>query len=976
MRVEALTKTSIIVRGDTNTHKERVKVLKGLWNRKQKGWVFPKKREAQVREALKDLLEAKVPDTTGSVNTPTSSVAEALDTRLRDSHMHGALRSMATQAGWSQRGGELLRDENHQVTGRTTWVPKEAWYAELPERLNTEATIEAVRKAIAGERLGAKERRVVGYMLDEIDRSRQEGALSPEERRLEEEAERERQEERSAIMAEADLALDDLPDQDIDALIARGEARLLTDDEQARFFESETPESDRRAEEANASRKVEGSAAPGVQARAGKEPPILESYTGADLAERKQAKLDAEQREAEETAALKQKREADQAREGFALSGSDREADELAARGQQSLPGKAAPKSKDAPKHEDVGEHIGGSRKDLWRERGLRLSDLDGMSGGEEAQYVTKEGVWPAIDYGKLIEAGTEPKAAALIKIIRDRLAARPEKDTPMGRRHYVEMLGHVREVLEKAKTVENVQKVGREVFDRVGWDGTTARSREQQDEIRTKTYSVYKTRKNPLQVSWADKAKADKMVAAGWPETKVRASRFVIREDAAGTFRVLDKTTYRTAAEGLSRAEAEAWIAAQYVVRDKEILPERPHLDALQRTGEDRRGGRDVSGEDLLKDFGFRGVEHGLWAAQDERQKSLNLAYEALHDLAAVLGIPPKALSLNGTLGLAFGARGSGRFAAHYEPGKLVINLTKLRGAGTLAHEWGHSLDHYFGELGRPNAYQGKARGASGWMNRRVDRANLRPEMAKAFDRLMGAIFERDKTQAGAVREQELYVEKQQAAIDTQEKRIKKAQERVDDAKESGGQKRESARFVKESEEWLKGVRRHLESAQTQLAKLREEPMPEGGYGKVMSSFYKEGMKLSGKSGEKGYWTRPTELFARAFESYVFDSIGDKGNVSQYLVQGVEPERYAEGYKGNPSASPSRPRTAGCGIPTSESRPPRFPGTPSPRPASMPSKASRWRRSARPRAGSRGRTTSGALRSRTRHRGYATATT
>ena len=46
--------------------------------------------------------------------------------------------------------------------------------------------------------------------------------------------------------------------------------------------------------------------------------------------------------------------------------------------------------------------------------------------------------------------------------------------------------------------------------------------------------------------------------------------------------------------------------------------------------------------------------------------------------------------------LALAFGSRGKGRALAHYEPGRHVINLTKMSGAGCLAHEWGHALDRY----------------------------------------------------------------------------------------------------------------------------------------------------------------------------------------------------------------------------------------------------------------------------------------
>ncbi len=105
-----------------------------------------------------------------------------------------------------------------------------------------------------------------------------------------------------------------------------------------------------------------------------------------------------------------------------------------------------------------------------------------------------------------------------------------------------------------------------------------------------------------------------------------------------------------------------------------------------------------DVSGRDFMAVFGFRSIEFGNWNNQEERQDVMNAAYDGLLDLAEVMGIPPKAISLNGDLALAFGARGHGLTGAraHYEPGKAVINLTKMNGAGALAHEWFHALDHY----------------------------------------------------------------------------------------------------------------------------------------------------------------------------------------------------------------------------------------------------------------------------------------
>lgn len=124
---------------------------------------------------------------------------------------------------------------------------------------------------------------------------------------------------------------------------------------------------------------------------------------------------------------------------------------------------------------------------------------------------------------------------------------------------------------------------------------------------------------------------------------------------------------------------------------------------DNAVRKGPERRQGP-ATAEMFQDAFGFRGVEFGNWMRQagdgKERQEVLNHAYDGLLDLAELLGIPPKAISLNGELGLAFGARGQGLSGAkaHYEPDYVVINLTKMSGAGSLAHEWIHALDHYLG--------------------------------------------------------------------------------------------------------------------------------------------------------------------------------------------------------------------------------------------------------------------------------------
>jgi hypothetical protein len=106
---------------------------------------------------------------------------------------------------------------------------------------------------------------------------------------------------------------------------------------------------------------------------------------------------------------------------------------------------------------------------------------------------------------------------------------------------------------------------------------------------------------------------------------------------------------------------------------------------------------------ETFLDSFGFRGVQFGNWVEGLRRQIDLNEAHDALMDMAVVLALPPRYMGLNGSLGLAFGARGSGgteKAKAHYEPDEVVINLTKKSGPGSLAHEWFHALDNYYARL------------------------------------------------------------------------------------------------------------------------------------------------------------------------------------------------------------------------------------------------------------------------------------
>lgn len=176
---------------------------------------------------------------------------------------------------------------------------------------------------------------------------------------------------------------------------------------------------------------------------------------------------------------------------------------------------------------------------------------------------------------------------------------------------------------------------------------------------------------------------------------------KFSMYQTSAGVYYITPKGK-----AGIKLAEftnkAEAWAAYGDTEKLGKIYDELRKFPSERRDwnrprlGEDWRQGRDMSPESFAEVFPFRGVEFGNWVNQTERAACLNEAADALQDLAAVIGIRPEAVALGGSLAWAFGSRGVGKALAHYEPARRVVNLTKKKGNGCVAHEWFHALDNY----------------------------------------------------------------------------------------------------------------------------------------------------------------------------------------------------------------------------------------------------------------------------------------
>ena len=141
---------------------------------------------------------------------------------------------------------------------------------------------------------------------------------------------------------------------------------------------------------------------------------------------------------------------------------------------------------------------------------------------------------------------------------------------------------------------------------------------------------------------------------------------------------------------------------------------------EGISRKGQDYRGGKDVSVEELKSRFGFRTIGiFGLVGKQE--QNFLNSIYDSFSTLADTLGIPYTAMSLSGTLGITtnFGTHRSSD--AWYDPSRHTMDfvVTKEKISKAIAHEWWHALDNYLARGSTESlSYSGfyASQGHGGW--------------------------------------------------------------------------------------------------------------------------------------------------------------------------------------------------------------------------------------------------------------------
>lgn len=565
------------------------------------------------------------------------------------------------------------------------------------------------------------------------------------------------------------------------------------------------------------------------------------------------------------------------------------------------------------PLHEDFGEKIGGAKKDLWSARGLYSADLDDMNEREADKYVRKDNVWKKPDYQAMLDDGIPIGVVYYIKKVRDAVPASPRyyraynyEEKSYQQKRYIDTVRQLQKVMEKVRTVEDAKNAFVDFYIRNAylrsvreWDGRTAYER-------TSDYShnpaLTDNLRNVIKISsdvqfeydFVRKAKSEQFLVP--KEQKVPRGYDIHLYDGKGYSRSGDwkkDTYYVTKGHHIlqtnfeTRDQAIRWVQEYAKSRTKSgkqrFVP--PQLEHITRTGPDFRNGQEITGQHYLDAFGFRGGEFGNWLNQNDRQASLNMGFEALKDLAAALHISDKDIAFDGTLAIAFGARGSGNAAAHYEPLRKVINLTKMHGAGSLAHEWWHALDDYLGGI----------KGANGMLS---ERARRYEPMRKLIEAITTKPETYEQAKARTERNNEIQIKNATSWVDSL---MKRSVERANDPAISEQYAAAKAAFLVGAEGSVdrlsnlkkqitghvipKDDRQNLQYYENRMRDIQNQSEPV--IGRVQTDYYKNSKRM-GKTTEKdgGYWDSEVEMTARAFACYVKDKLSYQ---SDYLVGHAE---------------------------------------------------------------------------------------
>ena len=539
-------------------------------------------------------------------------------------------------------------------------------------------------------------------------------------------------------------------------------------------------------------------------------------------------------------------------------------------------------------RYKDTG-YIEGSKKDIAKkkiaskqlEEMIKLnqqileSDIDWVGlevdSNVASSLITKKNIFGNIDWQDLKEKGMSGSVAFLINKIYSSISSKP-LDNPLARRNYVIALNTLRDRLEKCNSVADVEKT----LTHIGF--------ENQEKILGKNIT------NPLYNAWSSLGTKFNSINTS---SSFTTQRYDAKYGKYDDWKWLDSST----------------------MKNKEAR--KKPFELLVSKSFERIGGRNVkvnSTEELKKMFNLRDVQSGNWVLKDPDTAKFHVDHicEGFADLADVTGISDNLISLGGRLALAIGARGQGRFCAHYEPLERVINITKLRGGGALGHEWFHAFDNLI------NVAMGNSIATYATYLTQGGTAPYADEVREAFLKLYNAMT----LSAEPKKYKYSYSDREYKNVQRVFNNISKKHHLF--AVKNAKNIEEAISLIEKHYEEIKApIKKEIIDINTdyydikrgekKLNKLAKDRLDEfklayiyftgkEGGGEVEiptdkrepSSFYKEAVNCDSGHADK-YWSSIHEMAARAFSAYLEDSLKEMGRKNDYLASDTSNSIYTK---------------------------------------------------------------------------------
>ncbi|MEK4671109.1 LPD1 domain-containing protein [Niallia sp. FSL R7-0271] len=510
----------------------------------------------------------------------------------------------------------------------------------------------------------------------------------------------------------------------------------------------------------------------------------------------------------------------------------------------------------------DVGELINGSRKELAelrkafeeKQSSELLEEIEKVNPLLSEELISKQQFFKHFSLENEKAKGTEPAIAKLKQLILNRVDKVPANQTREGRKAFMIAAQYLLSCMEELRGIDDVAPF----INRLGKELNTERRQKE----------AYL---GPARLSVLGGEFRDFYLKRGY-QSSFKTAFLINTWDE-----LLNKNT-----AAKPKKKSSSWFRE---------LPERP----------DRTGGHPSyieKPEDLISFFGFRGVQFGNYVDDEKAMEHLIRSSDAMMDLADILGSSSKSLSLDGTLAMAYGARGRGGQAlAHYEPLSRVINMTKNKGSlGVLAHEWWHALDHYIyclshGDTSR-RGYASNVDTLGSYIDIRVK--NAYEELVTAIRSGNSIAYIKNTNSTGVsyrgLEFRKIYRNHNRDLLASMEEYTE--MQKIDLEESLEMEKYYGIGDIAEKKKKLITIQqRDLKKFALSLAWLHEketgdrvEKIP---YPSQVSNYVLASMKLD--KGKKPYWADIIELTARAFESYIQDKLLASNRVSDYLVAGTK---------------------------------------------------------------------------------------